>query len=674
MLDKIGQSALDSGDAKKLGFQPMSATEAMAKLKNMPAYFAGFLIPYFDLSGAKTKFWRYRYLESTKTGFDALTNKKPLRYGQASKTLNEVYLPPIGGMNWRQVAKTTEVPLVITEGELKAACATKMGIPTLGLGGVWCFKSNAARAPLLPMLQQFDWKDRMVYIAYDSDAVTNPQVMTAENALARELLNHGAAPHIIRIPPAKDGGKMGLDDFLVAHGPEEFQGLIEDAAEWRSSQELFELNQEVLYVRDPGIILVVNEGQRISPRAFVDHAFSTRVYYEEVATDKGTKMVEKSAPKEWLRWPHRAEVRKLVYEPGAPQITERNEYNLWRGWGCEPERNDTIKLWHQIMEYVFRKDKDARRWFEQWLAYPIQHPGTKLFSSAVIWSRAHGTGKSFIGYIVGAIYGSNFTEVDDDQIHAPHNEWAENKQFILGDEITGGDKRAVGERLKRMITRKKMRLNPKYIPSYEVVDCLNYYFTSNQPDSFFLEDEDRRMFIWEIIGRPLPEDFWIEVDTAYKDGSLPRALFDYLLNYDLTGFNPNAPALVTDAKRAMIDNGRSDLGAWVHTLKEDPDTVLRMDNQVLKFDLYRSEDLLAIYDPLGRGRVTANGMARELARAGFVRPLGTHGVRTSQGQVRLWAVRNVEKYMGASGAFLGEQYDKERGVKPVAGPTKKAKF
>src|SRR5690606_16561752 len=161
---------------------------------------------------------------------------------------------------------------------------------------------------------------------------------------------------------------------------------------------------------------------------------------------------------------------------------------------------------------------------------------------------------------------------------------------------------------------------------------------------------------------------------AYNDGSLPRVLFDYLLNYDLTGFNPNAPALVTDAKRAMIDNGRSDLGAWVHMLKEDPDTVLRMDNQVIKFDLYRSEDLLAIYDPLGRGRVTANGMARELARAGFIRPLGTHGVRTSQGQVRLWAVRNVEKYIGASGAFLGEQYDKERGIKPVAGPTKKAKF
>lgn len=84
---------------------------------------------------------------------------------------------------------------------------------------------------------------------------------------------------------------------------------------------------------------------------------------------------------------------------------------------------------------------------------------------------------------------------------------------------------------------------------------------------------------------------------------------------------------------------------------------------MINFDLWRAEDLLALYDPMEKKRVTANGLARELKRAGFVRPAGTVGVRTSQGQVRLWAVRNAARYERATLTFIGEAYDKERSVK-----------
>lgn len=660
MLDKIKQSLLDNADSKKLRLDVYMAADS-AKLSGLPALAAGFSIPYFDFHGRVSKFWRYRYLESTKQGFAALTDKKELRYAQPKNTVNEIYLPPF--IDWEALRTDTERPIIITEGELKAACATRHDYPTIGLGGVWCFKSNNARMPLLQQLADITWKGRAAYIAYDSDAVTNPMVVQAENALARELMLRGAEPYIVRIPPTPSGGKQGVDDYMLAHGPESFRELLDDAHEWRAAQELFALNEEVVYVRDPGIILVTKDLQRITPRAFVDHAFATRVYHDTVVTDNGTKLVERSAPKEWLKWPARAEVAKVVFAPGQPRVTKRNEYNVWSGWGVEPKASDAIMLWHELLRFIFRGDDEVVQWFEQWCAYPLQFPGTKLFTSPVIWGRSHGTGKSLIGYTLGSIYGKGFVEVDDEMLHASHNEWAENKQFVLGDEITGGDKRAVSERLKRMITRKRIRLNPKYIPSYEVDDCLNYYFTSQQPDSFFLEDKDRRFFIWEVLGDPMAEDFFMEYDKELKSGNLGGALFDYLMRVDLRDFNPNAPAMMTEAKRAMIDAGRSDLGTWINDLKENPDTVLRMGDATISHELWRSEDLLALYDPDERKRVTANGLARELSRAGFHRPMGTRSVRTTKGAFRLWAIRDTKKWMSASETELGEQYDAERGMR-----------
>lgn len=680
MLEKLESSALDDKDAKALGMEAFTGAESKS-LGALPAYFAGFRIPYFDFEGRRTKFWRYRYLESTKTGFAALTDKKTLRYAQQGKTVNEIYLPPVNGTNWKSIAANPEIAVLITEGEIKAACATKHGYPTIGLGGVWCFKSNSARFPLLPQFKEFNWKNRTVYICYDSDAVTNPQVMSAENALARELTMLGAEPYIVRIPQGPPTVKIGIDDYIVEEGLDGLGKLLDESTEWRAASELFALNEEVMYVKDPGVILRLENLQRLAPRAFVDHAYSTRIYHEVQETDKGTKMVERSAAKEWLKWPQRAEVARVTYKPGAGRITEKNELNVWKGWGVEPEPGD-IKPWRDLLDYLFGTDKAARKWFEQWCAYPLQYPGTKLYSCAVLWGLRHGTGKSLVGYTLGKIYGSNFTEIKDKDLHASHNEWAENKQFVMGDEITGGDKRGVSDRMKGIITQQLLRLNPKYVPSYTVPDCINYYFTSNHPDSFFLEDDDRRNFIHEVKGAPRERSFyeayeaWMGAEQTVGPGI--AALFHHLLTLDLKGFDPKGPALMTQAKVEMIDGGRSDLGSWVALLRDDPDTVLRIDKVVIKYDLFRAEDLLMLYDPGGAKKVTANGMARELKRAGFKRPAGTSGVRTSQGQVRLWVVRNEMKYAKINATDLGKAYDDERAVgaskKTEDTKAKKAKY
>jgi hypothetical protein len=125
-------------------------------------------------------------------------------------------------------------PLLITEGEKKAAKADQDGFPCVGLGGV---ESWSARRPkgedgrargkreLLPELAAIPWKDRPVTIVYDSDLADKPEVQRAEWGLTQALRKHGAVVKVARLPPGPPDGKgetakRGLDDFLVLYGPE----------------------------------------------------------------------------------------------------------------------------------------------------------------------------------------------------------------------------------------------------------------------------------------------------------------------------------------------------------------------------------------------------------------------------------------------------------------------
>lgn len=656
MLAKLELSGLTSRDATKCGFVPM--TTPPAGLTQLPA--AGFVIPYFNAEGKRTEFYRYRYLEQpARRGFAAIAQHKESRYIQPAAAVPQTYFPPL--FNWKHHAMQApeDRPIIITEGELKAACATKFAIPALGLGGVWNFKTKTSA--LIADLEALEWEGVPAYIVYDSDARSNYQVMQAENALATELLNRGAEVFIVRLPELTPGKKTGLDDFLVAEGLTKFTDLTQASEPWEISRALHQLNEEVVFVHDPGAVLELKSFQRMTPSAFAQSIYANRMW-EETIPGKKPRVVKRSAAVEWLKWPIRGEVKATTYAPGQPRITAAGELNTWPGWGMNGTtvQEGSIKPWRELIGHLFSGEKpEYVKWFEQWLAYPLQHPGVKLFSAVVMWGGLHGSGKSLTGYTMGRIYGKNFSEIADRDLLGNFNEWAENRQFVMGDEITGGEKRLSGDRMKSLITQRFLRVNPKYISTYTVPDCINYFFTSNHPDSFFLEDSDRRYFVHEVRVRPLSDAFYKEYDKWYKSDAM-GALFWYLLNLDLTGFNPSGRPPDTGSKREMIDLGRSDAGAWCAALREDPAQMLSVGGKPLPYSLMTSEELHALFDPQKTSRLTRNGLARELRRAGFRKVFDGQLMWTPLGNQRLWAVRNIDRLLAASREDIKEIFTKER--------------
>lgn len=663
MITKLAESGLNEQDAKKLELKAYGTEDA--KELALPLTAACFELPYFELSGKRNCFSRYRLLESpaASNGF-AAASAKPPKYLQHKNSEPNVYLSPV--IDWDDVFADPKIPIQVTEGELKAACACKLGYPTIGLGGVWSFMSKKLGVDFLPILEKCIWKDRRTMVVYDSDAAVNPDVVMAENKLARQLLKRGGVPYIVRLPQA-DGKKQGLDDYLMANSLEQYDELASGAPPWGHSRELHEMNEEVVYCRHPGFVVRLRTMQELSPDAFKSHQYANRTFLRETTT-KGlngkpkTRVEECSVPQEWIKWPARSEIEKLIYEPGEVRFHQEC-LNTWSGWGCEPKQGN-VKPWKELLNHLFTGFPLERRYFEQWCAYPLQYPGTKMFIAAVVWGIATGTGKSLIGNTLKPIYGENFAEISRDElINRAFNGWAKNKQFVLGDEVTAGEKRGVSEYLKTLVTRETIKINIKNVPEYFLRDCINWYFTSNKPDAFFMEDADRRLFIHEVKNGPLPRQFYLDFIRWRDHEGGAAALFHYLLNVSLEGFDPHAPALDTAAKHDMRRLSKSALGDWIAELIETPVNVLRMDDVPLDWTLATTRDLLKVYDPQQRTGTTVNAMARELQAAGVKKINNGKRIHLSNKEmVEMWIVGHKPSAKNPKPTWIAKQYEIEHNI------------
>ena len=659
-IDKLASSGLTLDDAKLLRIEYLNAEqthEEHSSFSALPSLKFNYIDPHTGepsrCAPGRPVFARYRYLKNDPNDIAAAAKGKPRRYTNAPGVGVCAYFPT--SIDWKAVLADPRKHIHITEGELKAACACKHGFPTIGIGGVSNYRSGKDDLMLIPDLAKINWSGRRVFTIFDSDYDQNPAVCAAMNGLAEQLYQRGALPYFVPLPDVVQGGKTGLDDFLVTErGVNPLGDLIEQRAESLTiSRELWTLNEQVIYVQDPGIVLVRDTNQKMAASAFTGHAFSNVIVPERVVRPDGSMSLKAvSAADKWMSWPMRDSIGRVTYAPGKEQqlingSVRTSEWNMWPGWGAEPKKGDHAPFLKLLGHLFAGADPEDLKWFIQWLAYPLQHPGTKLFTAAALVGRHHGTGKSMVGYIMGQIYGKNFTQIKQADMEGTFTEWCENKQFVMVDDITGTDKRHVADAFKSMITQKEVRINIKFVPSFSVPDCLNFLLTSNQLDAIFLEDDDRRFFIHEVKSAPLDDAFYMMLDKRMKDGTIAAAVFHHLLRVDLSDFNPNARARKTLAKELMTADVKSDVGSWVAKLIADPDGTLRTGNVRIDGDLFSNRELLNIYDPTSRTQTTANSLGRELRRAGVQYYRDGKTVKTIKGTDRYYIVRNVEKWTKA---------------------------
>lgn len=234
-LADLRKSGLSDEQIARCGFVSVRTIQRIRKVLGWPCGELGacLAIPFKNAQGKTTNYIRLKPDRPRKE------KGKPIKYESPKGQASLPFFPPAT----LAVLSDPSRPIIITEGEKKAAKADQDGFPCIGLVGVYGWqkkrsrdengKANGQRELVAP-LATLPWKGRVVYLCYDSDLAENRNVLWAEWHLAKTLEDSGAVVKVVRLPGEPGGNgkpaKVGLDDFLVAHGAKAFAELLDAAA------------------------------------------------------------------------------------------------------------------------------------------------------------------------------------------------------------------------------------------------------------------------------------------------------------------------------------------------------------------------------------------------------------------------------------------------------------
>ncbi|MBC8868032.1 MAG: DUF3854 domain-containing protein, partial [Planctomycetes bacterium] len=144
------------------------------------------------------------------------------KYRTRAGDTNALYIP----LSAWDVTDDPSAQLLVIEGEKKTLAAMQAGYVAVGVPGVYGWMSDGAP---IKDLDEFKWRDRPVVICFDSDVWTNSDVQEALRRLVRELEGREADVRVVLLPEGEEGAKVGVDDYLLANGPDDFKRLVDAA-------------------------------------------------------------------------------------------------------------------------------------------------------------------------------------------------------------------------------------------------------------------------------------------------------------------------------------------------------------------------------------------------------------------------------------------------------------
>jgi len=640
----LASSGLTPADAKALRLKWLTPAAATTLLQTtFPLETGGIHFPYFALDGSiDPAVCRVRLLPDPANGVDP--NTPTFRYLQPPGTPPRVYFPRT--VDWATLAKDTTARIVITEGEKKAAAACKAGIPCLGLGGVWSFQQKDLGVPLLADLAAIEWAGRQVVLAYDSDWSEKKEVRQAAAVLARRLAERGAEVRSALLSSAPGGGKVGVDDLLVARGAKALHAVLDSApaitpehAETADYRARFTLVKTLSAAWD-------RETGTLYARRRMEDSFPDEMLQTVGPTGRPTQTTKAQY---WWQDPTKTSASSLVLEPGEPEITAKGDLNQFRGWGTTPERGST-EVWQKLLHSLFQGRKDLIRWFEQWCAYPLQHPGAKLHTSVFVYG-GQGVGKTAAGLVLLDIYGASGRLIQDREIFSSFNGWIGETLFCLGDDLAFEERKKSRSVIKMLTDSETIEINEKYLPSYRAQNRCQFFFNANRPDALPLDPTglNRRFMVIEApTARPFPTTWYTKTFHEWRhQGNGSAHVHDRLLRMDLKGFHAYADAPHSDAKALVVATGQSGVEAWVGELTNHTEMALATVREL--YDLYRSKTQDT---RTGIGAFTASLRA-------VAEPLGTQ--RVAKDHLSLWAIRAPEHWKKTKPKTRAERYLMERG-------------
>jgi hypothetical protein len=347
-------------------------------------------------------------------------------------------------------------------------------------------------------------------------------------------------------------------------------------------------------------------------------------------------------------------VDTVAFAPGQNTIFEDEHgnacVNLWTEVELLPVEGDVAPFIRHL-NLIFDQDETAVNFMLDFMSHMLQKPTIKLMCAPLIIG-GQGIGKSMLGEFFARLVGPRNTAfIDLNDLSSQFNGYAR-AHLIIVNEFSSSASKTVRALLKGLITSPTVSLNQKNIAAIQIANHANVMMFSNDPAALPLERDDRRYFAWISRAKRQPQEYYTEL-AAWMKGDGAAHTLHFLLNRDLSAFNPNAAPPTNASREALIHEAMSDQHQMLLELFEAGQSPFAT-------DLVVTSDVAEYMNTQRGPRFTVRHVAAFLQQIGAA-ALGQCRITDTDGTVRkprIWAVANTEYWVSQQESEIARAYRK----------------
>jgi Family of unknown function (DUF5906)/Bifunctional DNA primase/polymerase, N-terminal len=342
-------------------------------------------------------------------------------------------------------------------------------------------------------------------------------------------------------------------------------------------------------------------------------------------------------------------VDTVTSRPGGELImNEPNEFgasstalNLWRPSAVKPPGEHVtdadvapfLDLLDKLLgperspERPDERNPEREHFLDYW-AFVLQYPGVKI-GHAIVLVGAQGTGKdSLLRPLFEAVGVHNVASIDTNTLFGQWTYYLCH-QMVYVQEIRTNGRRDIYNQIKPYITGQATRLavNEKNRRQFFVPNIQNWVVTSNYDNAITLEDDDRRFWVHRVLNDDdvPPDAYFTKLHEWFGAGGTEK-VYGWLLQRDVSRFNPMARPPMTAAKRTMLEASQPAPVRWLRELlgKAFAGRTVVTVGEVLKH---------AAQQDWAHQDINAKNVMAALKAEGFTR---AHRVRVGRDMLPLW--------------------------------------
>ena len=488
------------------------------------------------------------------------------KFKQSFKSRNEFLLGY--GHDWKSIRRDRTETIYFVEGWNKAHTLSVLGIPAIGLNGVYGWRS-AGNVIRDFVKAHWRWKGRTVRICFDSDILWKSDIQQAAVRLYRYLAKRGAEPEIVVIESDRDT-KIGPDDLVMKHGAAELsaipglklgQGVTR---EWAAPSYVRKLNEELAFAVVESQALVL----RSAPDKDRPHLMSATLIgshqAREIYAPQKFQIGEKVYPifDLWLEHKGRREISSLILDAKKPYGYDprTRAFNTWQGWTVDPHKPDSRHSWElfktHLRENIACGDSGIYDYLLQSLAWWAQNPSDPS-GLAIVLIGEEGSGKGFVFTQLGYLFGRHYIEIADPDLLLGRftGHLRDSVVVFLDEAIFAGDRRQ-RDKLYNLITSETVTVENKGKDAFKMRSHRKYGMATNHDWAVPAGLKSRRFFVLKVSPDHCNDfDYFHAIEQQLINGGY-RAMLYELQHLDISDFEiraiPKTRAL-WDQKRQSFD-------------------------------------------------------------------------------------------------------------------------